>query len=179
MKEDSMTQQGQPSSDDPVFAALREAIMTEIKGQQLYSHAASQTQDPVAKGMFESLAHDEEFHVSMLQGQVETLTRTGRLDLSKVHPAEVDHGAGHIIDDDFRKALQRGTFEMAVISIGCDLENKAINYYRTKAQQTKSPELKQLFTWLVEWEVGHLSSLQKLEKSLQDEYWAERGFSPL
>lgn len=162
-----------------VLSALREAIMTEIKGQQLYSHAAVQTQDPAARSMFESLARDEEVHVSMLQAQYDTMGRTGHLDLRGVHPAEVDHGSGHIVDDAFRKSLRRGTFEMAVISLGCDLENKAIAYYRKKAAETDNTDLRQLFTWLVDWEIGHLTNLQRLEKSLQDEYWSERGFAPL
>ncbi len=162
-----------------VLDALREAVMTEIKGQQLYSHAANETEDPTARGMFEALARDEDYHVKMLMAQHEAMANTGKLDLGQVHPAEVDHGAGHIVDDAFRKSLKRGTFEMAVIGLGCDLENKAIAYYRKQAAETQNAELKQLFTWLVEWEIGHLSALTKLEKSLQDEYWAERGFAPM
>ena len=129
--------------------------------------------------MFEALARDEDEHVALLQAQYKSLVEAGRIDLSQVHPAEVDHGAGHVIDDGFRKSIKRGTFEMAVIGIGCDLENKAITYYRDQAKKTEDPDLKQLFTWLAEWEVGHLEHLVELEKMLQDEYWADQGFSPM
>ncbi len=162
-----------------MIQAVKDAIMTEIKGQQLYSHAAATTEDPSAKAMFTALAKDEDEHVSLLQAQYESLLSSGKIDLSQVHPAEVDHGAGHVIDDKFRKSIKRGTFEMAVIGIGCDLENKAISYYNEQAGKTDDADLKQLFTWLSEWEVGHLEQLMELEKMLQDEYWSDQGFSPM
>ncbi len=162
-----------------MIEAVKNAIMTEIKGQQLYSHAAATTQDPSAKAMFTALARDEDEHVALLQAQHKSLVEAGRIDLSQVHPAEMDHGAGHVIDDSFRKSIKRGTFEMAVIGIGCDLENKAINYYRDQAAKSDDPDLKQLFTWLGEWEVGHLEQLVELEKMMQDEYWADQGFAPM
>ena len=162
-----------------MIEAVKNAIMTEIKGQQLYSHAAATTQDPSARTMFTTLARDEDEHVALLQAQHKSLVEAGRIDLSQVHPAELDHGAGHVIDDSFRKSIKRGTFEMAVIGIGCDLENKAINYYRDQAARTDDPDLRQLFTWLGEWEVGHLAQLVELEKMMQDEYWADQGFAPM
>ncbi len=158
---------------------LKEAVMTEIKGHQLYTHAAETTEDGAARAMFEDLAKDEQQHVQILQSQLESYMNEGKLDLSGIHPAEVDHGAGHIIDDNFRKSLRRGAFEMAVIGIGVDLENKAISYYREQAEKSDDPDLKQLFTWLSEWEVGHLEALMELEKFTQDEYWANQGFSPM
>ncbi len=162
-----------------MIQAVKDAIMTEIKGQQLYSHAADTTDDPSAKAMFTALARDEDEHVALLQAQYQSLLADGKLDLSKVNPAEVDHGAGHVIDDKFRKSIKRGNFEMAVIGIGCDLENKAINYYKSEAKKTDNADLKQLFTWLAEWEVSHLEQLVELEKMMQEEYWADQGFSPM
>ncbi len=164
---------------DNMIKAIRDAIMTEIKGQQLYAHAAATTEDPSAKAMFEALARDEDEHVALLQAQHRSLVDGGGIDLAQVHPAEVDHGSGHVIDDGFRRSIKRGTFEMAVVGIGCDLENKAIAYYQEQAAKAEDADLKQLFTWLAEWEVGHLKHLIELEKMMQDEYWADQGFSPM
>lgn len=162
-----------------MLEALRTAIMTEIKGQQLYSHAAMQTEDPAARSMFEKLARDEQEHVHILEIQYNSLASDGKLDLDRVHPGEVDQGAGFIIDDSFRKSLKRGKFEMAVIGLGCDLENKAVAFYREQAEKAEDPDLEKLFTWMVEWEVGHREQLMQLEKMTQDEYWADQGFSPM
>jgi rubrerythrin len=162
-----------------MIQAVKDAIMVEIKGQQLYHHAASQTEDAAAKAMFEMLAKDEDDHVRILQNQYKSLMEEGRINLEEVHPAEVDHGSHNIINDDFKRSIKRGQFEMAVISIGCDLENKAIAYYKEHAAKTEDPDLKQLFTWLVEWEDGHLEQLLELEKIYQDAYWSDQGFAPM
>ncbi len=159
--------------------AIKEALMVEIKGQQLYSHAVTQTDDPAARAMFEALAKDEEDHVRILKAQYKSLMEEGKIDLSVVHPVELDHGSHHVVDDAFKKSLKRGNFEMAVIGIGCDLENKAITYYKEQAKLTDDPDLKQLFTWLEKWEDGHLEQLLELEKYYQDGYWADQGFSPM
>jgi rubrerythrin len=166
-------------SKQAVIKAIKDAVMVEVKGQQLYSHAAETAEDPAAKAMFKMLAKDEDDHVRILMNQYKNLVEKGKLDLADVHPAEVDHGSGTVITDDFKKSVQRGKFEMAVISIGCDLENKAISYYKEHAAKTDDPELKQLFTWLREWEDGHLEQLLELEKIYQDAYWADQGFSPM
>ena len=164
---------------DAMIKAVKDAIMVEIKGQQLYHHAAGETKDAAAKAMFEMLAKDEDDHVRILQKQYKSLMEEGKIDLTDVHPAEVDHGSHDVITDSFKKSIKRGQFEMAVISIGCDLENKAIAYYKENAAKTDDPDLKQLFTWLVEWEDGHLEQLLELEKIYQDAYWSEQGFSPM
>ncbi len=159
--------------------AIKTALMTEIKGQQLYNHAVTQTPDADAKAMFEALARDEEEHVAILKGQYRSLMEKGRIDLSVVHPAEVDHGAAPIISDAFRRSIKRGTFELAVIGIGCDLENRAIAFYREQAAKADDADLKRIFTWLASWEVGHLEQLMALESMMQDAYWADQKFAPM
>jgi len=166
-------------SKQAVIKAIKDAVMVEVKGQQLYSHAAEKAEDPAAKAMFQMLAKDEDDHVRILMKQYKNLVEKGKLDLQDVHPAEVDHGSSTVITDDFKKSVQRGKFEMAVISIGCDLENKAIAYYKEHAAKTDDSELKQLFTWLMEWEDGHLEQLLELEKIYHDAYWSDQGFSPM
>lgn len=164
---------------EALLKAVKDAVMVEVKGQQLYSHAAEQAADPAARAMFEMLARDEDDHVRILTAQYKHLLADGKLNLAGLNPAEVDHGSSTVITDDFRKAVRKGSFEMAVISIGCDLENKAIAYYKEHAARTDDADLKQLFTWLVEWEDGHLAQLLELEKIYQDAYWADQGFSPM
>ena len=158
---------------------IKDAVMVEVKGQQLYTHAASKAEDPAAKAMFEMLARDEDDHVRILTNQYKSLMAEGKLDLEDVLPAEVDHGSQDVITDDFKKAMKRGEFEMAVIGIGCDLERRAIAYYKEQAEKTEDADLEKLFTWLVEWEDGHLEQLMELEKIYQDAYWADQGFSPM
>lgn len=162
-----------------VIEAIKSAIMVEIKGKELYNHAVTQAKDGAIRVLFEMLAKDEDDHVRILQNQYRHLMEEGKIDLDDVSPVEVEHGALNIVDDEIKKSIQRGTFEMAVIAIGCDLERKAISFYKEQAAKTEDDQLKQLFTWLTEWEAGHLSALIELESSYQDAYWADQGFSPM
>lgn len=164
---------------DALLKAIKDAVMVEVKGQQLYSHAAEQATDAAARAMFQMLARDEDDHVRILTTQYRNLLADGHLNLAGLNPAELDHGSQTVITDDFKRSVRKGSFEMAVISIGCDLENKAIAYYRDHAARTEDADLKQLFTWLLEWEDGHLTQLLELEKIYQDAYWSEQGFSPM
>ncbi len=166
-------------ADSPVIHALKEALMVEIKGQQLYAHAVTQTTNPDAKKLFEMLAEDEVAHTQILKTQITSLMEDGTFDLSEINPAELDHGSQNVVSDEFKRSLKRGDFEMAVIGIGVDLETRAIDYYTKQAAETDSPELKKLFTWLSEWEVDHLNQLRELETLYQDAYWADQGFSPM
>lgn len=167
------------TADSAVVKALKDALMVEIKGQQLYTHAATQTENADARKLFEMLAEDEVQHTRILETQLKALLSTGGFDLSEIHPAELDHGSQSIVSDEFKRTLKRGDFEMAVIGIGCDLETRAIAYYKEQAAAAEDPELKKLFTWLSEWEDDHLMQLRELESLYQDAYWADQGFSPM
>ena len=129
--------------------------------------------------IFESLAKDEEAHIAILKTQAKNLFDGGKLDLGVVSTMEVGDGSHAIIDDAFKRSLKKGTFEMAAIGIGCDLEKRAIAYYSEHAKKTNDPDLKQLFTWLTEWEKGHLAQLLDLEKFYKEAFWAEQGFMPM
>jgi len=164
---------------ESMIQAIKEAVMVEVKGQQLYNHAAKETTDPAARAMFQMLAKDEDEHVRILMTQYKALMDEGQMDLAAVDPAELDHGSHSIVDDEFKRSIKRGNFEMAVIGIGCDLEKKAIAYYKEQAAKALTPELETLFTWLYKWEGGHLEQLIELEKIYQDAYWADQGFAPM
>lgn len=162
-----------------MMEVVKEAMLAEVKGHQLYTHAATTTTDPAVRGIFESLAKDEEIHIEVLKTQAKNLFEGGTIDLSAVSTAEVGSGSHAIIDDAFKKSLKTGTFEMAAIGIGCDLEKRAIAFYSEHAEKTEDAELKKLFTWLTNWEKTHLSQLLDLEKFYKDAFWADQGFMPM
>ena len=159
--------------------AIKDALMVEIKGNELYSHAAQKATHPDVKAMFEMLARDEVKHLEILQAQFKSLMKDGHVDLSVIDPSEVEKSTREIITEGFQKSVERRDFEMAVISIGCDLEASAISHYKKKAAETDDKDLKQLFDWLVKWETRHLEQLRAVESFYQEGYWAERGFAPM
>ena len=87
-------------SKQAVIKAIKDAVMVEVKGQQLYSHAATEAEDPAARAMFEMLARDEDDHVRILMTQYKSLMAEGKLNLDDVHPAAVDHGSADVAAPD-------------------------------------------------------------------------------
>ena len=50
-----------------VLDAIKTAIITELRGLEIYKAAAERTTDPAARLMFQSLATDEEHHKAFFE----------------------------------------------------------------------------------------------------------------
>jgi len=84
-----------------------------------------------------------------------------------------------VITHQFLQRVKGGSFEMAVVAAGCELELSAINFYARAAKECPDEESAKVFRFLADWEKGHLESLNELEVRMKDEYFAERGFTPM
>jgi rubrerythrin len=84
-----------------------------------------------------------------------------------------------VADADWRRSLQFGSMELSVVSLGANLEARAISFYKNAAEKTEDPEGRKVFQWLVDWEDGHLKWMRWLEEDLTQRFWAEQGFSPM
>jgi rubrerythrin len=158
--------------------AVKTAIMTEMQGYELYKGAAERTTDPEARRMFQLLATEEESHSRMLHEQFKSLMQ------AKVFtaPPTVEEGEGFealVADPKWRKSLKFGNMELSAVSIGANLEARAIAFYQQCAQTTQDPEGRKVFEWLVLWEEDHLKWMQTLEDELRQRYWADQGFAPM
>jgi rubrerythrin len=67
---------------------------------------------------------------------------------------------------------------MSALSIGALLEKNSIEYYRKYAEQSENEEVKKLFSYLIEWEQGHLKALITQQKYLKEAYWENARFFP-
>ncbi|MBD3162050.1 MAG: hypothetical protein GF346_07120 [Candidatus Eisenbacteria bacterium] len=159
--------------------AVRTAIITEIKGLELYQTAAAKAEDPDARRMFEMLADEERGHKAYLEKHYESLMKTGEWDKTELSPRSEEEVGEFIIDDAFRRSLRRGNFEMAVVAIAVDLEAKAVAFYKEVAEQAEDPETRQVFEHLARWEEGHHQQFLEMERELRDSYFSDRGFAPM
>lgn len=159
--------------------AVRTAIITEIKGLELYTTAAAKAEDPDARRMFEMLAEEEGRHKAYLENHYASLMNTGEWAKSEPTALEREKVEEFIIDDSFRKGLRRGTFEMAVVALAVDLEAKAVNFYKEVATTADDPDTRAVFQHLVKWEEGHHRQFLEMERELRDAYFSDRGFSPM
>jgi rubrerythrin len=158
--------------------AVKTAIMTEMQGYELYKGAAERTKDPEARRMFQLLADEEENHSRMLHEQFKSLMQSKVF----VAPPTVEEGEGFetlVADPKWRKSLRFGNMELSAVSIGSNLEARAIAFYQKCAETTPDPEGRKVFEWLVLWEEDHLKWMRTLEDELKERYWADQGFSPM
>ncbi len=162
-----------------VLEAVKTAIITELRGLEIYKAAAQRAGDPAARQMFEALADDEQAHKDFLDRNYQSLLKDGTWSVpaTPANLTPLDHS--EIITPDFLKRVKGGAFEMAVIAAGVELERSAIEYYRGQAQACPDAAAKETFRFLAEWEKGHLEALVDLEHRMREVYFAEQGFSPL
>ena len=161
-----------------VLEAIKTAIITELRGYEIYKAAAERADDPAAKQMFSSLAEDERHHKVFLERNFQSVLETGEWAVPATPENLSPLDDSEIVNPDFLKRVKGGAFEMAVVAAGCELELSAIKYYKEAAEECPDEESAKVFRFLADWEKDHLHSLTELEKRLKDEYFAAQGFTP-
>ncbi|MFB3909796.1 MAG: ferritin family protein [Candidatus Eisenbacteria bacterium] len=159
--------------------AVRTAIVTEIKGLELYQTAAGKAEDPEVRSMFEMLAEEERHHKAYLEGHYRSLIESGAWAKTELTVPDREKVEEFILDDSFRRSIRRGTFEMAVIAIAVDLEARAVQFYRSMAETADDEETRGVFQQLVSWEEGHHRQFLAMEKEARDAYFSDQRFSPM
>jgi len=66
-----------PEISQQIKDAMKGAIVLEINGRRFFSHAADDTDDPVAKKIFMEISKEEKFHYDLLQAQHDSVTKSG------------------------------------------------------------------------------------------------------
>lgn len=161
-----------------VLEAVKSAIITELRGEEIYQAAFERATDPAAKQMFESLAVDERQHKAFLEQNFKSLLETGTWAVPVSVEALTPLDSTAVITPDFLKRVKGGAFEMAVIAAGCELERSAIEFYSKAAQDCPDEESSKVFTFLANWEEDHLKALTELEERMRDQYFSDQGFAP-
>jgi rubrerythrin len=162
-----------------VLEAVKTAIITELRGLEIYKAAAERTADPAAKQMFHALAEDERHHKEFLEKNFKSLLESGEWSVPATpeNLSPLDHS--DILTPEFLQRVKGGDFEMAVVAAGCQLELSAINFYKKAAIECPDEESAKVFRFLADWEADHLESLTRLEERMKDQYFADLGFTPM
>ncbi len=162
-----------------IQAILRQAYQIEIDGHTFYSMAATQADKPAVQELFVKLADDEVRHKAFLSSIMAGYEARG------VAAFAVDRGdpdlvsfSGQVFSDRFREQAQGASFELGVLSIGMQLETKAITYFTQAAKAAEHAEVRDFYRFLADWEREHFEALQGLHNSVREEFWTRGGFSP-
>ncbi len=153
-------------SDDSVAQVLETAIQTEVDGNAFSLKVAGASTNKLAKGLFESLASDEEHHEAWLRGRLAGdanpdghlaagTTRKMQTIFSSVSEAESDSFAS---SDDDTAALQHAL----------DIERKGVAYYEKWASECSSEEARALCAIIAKEERSHVTIVGNMFEYLNE-----------
>lgn len=157
---------------------LKLAILMEKRGQAFYKKVANETENEDVKKIFDMMAKEEVIHEKFLMDQLAHLHNNHSFEL-KDYPKESDNNIAELIlTDKITSSLSSAGFEAAAISAAIDMENKAIEVYSKRAEETDDPNEKKLYLWLADWEKTHHKILYQLDQELKEKIWYDNSFWP-
>ena len=156
---------------------LKNAILMERQGKAFYEHVAIMTQSDAVRNIFAFMAKEEQLHIEQLSDQYAHFMRYNSLEFKEFSMGDTGFVA-KILTKGICNQINAASFEAAAISAAIDFENKAIEVYSKSAIETNDAAQKAVFTWLAEWEMGHLMILDQLNEELKEAVWYDNNFWP-
>jgi rubrerythrin len=157
---------------------LKMAILMERRGKAFYRKVAEQTQIPEVKKIFELMAEEEVMHEKFLSEQYSFYEDHNNFEAKELPKESHESVAALILTGDVKNAIAAAGFEAAAISAAIDMENKAIEVYRKRAEESTDSNEKKLFFWLSDWEKSHHKILIDLDNELKEKVWNDNQFWP-
>jgi rubrerythrin len=159
---------------DIAIQVLRNAVEMEIEGRSFFRRASEVVRNQRAKDTFVSLVKQEQRHVDILGEELNRLEKG--LSWASLQQMKLEAPTYPKIsvfqDKDVRHMkLDPDAGELDVLKIGMEIEKRSIDYYRNASFQTADQKAKEVFTWLVGEEAGHLTIL-----SAEHDYRTRSGY---
>lgn len=140
---------------------VKEAIKLEINGRAFFEHAADQTANELGKKMFKKLAGDEIGHLKVFS---EIFSSIVSADEWKSLVTQEENKKSALIEQLKQRmsdaAKNKSASELEAISIGMELERKAIDFFDKSANETYDNQLKQTLKKISDEEKFHFDLLQ-------------------
>ena len=165
-------------AETKAMQVLKNGILLEKKGQAFYSKVSSDTNSNVLKDFFDTMAKQEAMHLKFLSEQYSIYQETKCFGKIQYPVNEESFAVSDVITKEVIEAIGAASFEAAAISAAMIMEDNAIKMYATRAAEAEDSEEKALYTWLSEWEKGHLAFLSELDRMITEEIWFDNNFWP-
>lgn len=152
---------------------LKEALKLEIRGKEFFLQAAELTNNELGRKMFKHLAEEEVRHM-------ETFSRLftevlGSEDWKKeISPEDLKENSEVIESLVSRMKGARGKSDLEALSIGLELEKKAIEHFQQAVGASAGEKTKEIFEKIASEERFHYDLLQAQLDSLQNTgFWLD------
>ncbi len=163
---------------DTLVDIIKGAILLELKGRSFCESVASQTKKNSVKEVFETMADEEQKHIAILSDHYTSLIEKGKIEPKKYEEQPTDVVSAVLVER-VRNEINAADYEAAAISAAMAMEEKAVEYYSSRAENSKDENEKALFRWLANWERTHLQFLTDLDRELRDKVWQDSNFWPM
>ena len=130
---------------------LKQAILLEQRGRSFYSRIAESTALADVKSIFLLMADEEEKHAAWLSEQYKSFNEKKEfLPLqSKEKPGTISAG---VMTKAIKEQINAAGFEAAAIAAAMAMEQKAVQLYSARAEETMDSNEKALYLMLADWE---------------------------
>jgi rubrerythrin len=138
---------------------LTDAVRMELEGKDYFERASQRMSVPRARDMFIGLVKQEQRHVDVLSEQLRRLKGgSGWTSMSDALESSPDAtGTSVFQDKDLKRiVLREGAGELEVLELAMEVEKKSIDYYESSGAASEDPKAREVYSWLVEEEKGHL-----------------------
>ena len=157
---------------------IKGAILLERNGMSFYQSVAKQTKFPVVREVFETMAQEEQTHVSILTQQYQKLVKDGTLQ-EIPYTTNPEAISVSVLTQELANNIEQAGYEAAAISAAMGLEEKAVQYYSVHAAAAVNETEKKLYSWLANWEKTHLKFLLDLDNEIKEMFWNDNQFWPM
>jgi len=156
-----------------IAEVIREAIKLELSGRAFFVHAEEMTDSELGKKTFRRLAKDEIDHLNTFGELFSQLI--GGEEWKRWVQEEKMKGESSIIEE-LKPRLEKGekAGELEAISIGMELERKAIDFFEKAAEATEDPKAKEILNRIADEERFHYDLLQAQYDSVNNSgFWLD------
>jgi rubrerythrin len=157
---------------------LKTAILLEHRGKAFYTTAARETNSEAVRKFFNMMAEEEDSHIEFLSRQFAEFEKSGKFAPRIMENPAADAETTTILTDTIKKEISAAGFEAAAISAAIDFENRAIDIYQGRANQTADPNEKEMYQMLADWERTHFHMLHGIDEDLKERIWQDNNFWP-
>jgi rubrerythrin len=159
------------SNETEIRTILAKAFQVELDGYTFYSMAADKSTKPAVQELFAKLARDEAEHQAYLKAIMKRYEEhgAGSFSLHSKDPGLAEFSSA-IFTDAFCTQARGEQFELGVVSIGAQLEERAVAFFTASAAAAAEPQVKGFYRFLADWESLHLRVLKGLYDRLRVDF---------
>jgi rubrerythrin len=165
-------------AETSILDILKGALLLEHRGRALYRSVVDSSSSEGVRELFDMLYREEEKHIDILTKQFSRISKGESFDVSQLTDAHTSVPDA-VLTKKIVKGVSGAGYEAAVIAAALEFEKNAVKFYADRASSAEPEEERKLFSWLTEWEKGHMLMLARLDNELKEKIWFDNQFWPL